>query len=174
MALPEGTYSTLVLDPPWRFDVAGPGARSSAESHYPTMSLSEITDLELPQVATDSHLYFWCPTQFLVPAHEIVEGYGFTVRSVLAWVKPHALGIGRYFRGGWEPVLFATKGELALEVRNQPSWFEAPRTRHSAKPAHFITEIVEKCSPGPYIEMFARSPVPRTGWTFWGFEANQS
>ena len=138
------------------------------------MSLSEIADLELPQMATDSHLYFWCPTQFLVPAHEIVEGYGFTVRSVLAWVKPHALGIGRYFRGGWEPVLFATKGELALEVRNQPSWFEAPRTRHSAKPAHFITEIVERCSPGPYVEMFARSPVPRPGWNYWGFEANQS
>jgi len=63
--LPKGTFTTLLMDPPWRFDKAGAGARSSAESQYPTLSLEEIADLELPKMASDAHLYFWCPTQFL-------------------------------------------------------------------------------------------------------------
>ena len=169
--LPKGTFTTLLMDPPWRFDEAGPGARSSADSKYPTMSLEEIADLELPRMAPGAHLYFWCPTQFLVPAHEIVEGYGFQVRSVLAWTKPNGLGVGRYFRGGWEPCLFATRGDLQLKVKNQAAWFEAPRTKHSSKPANFITDIVERCSPGPYVEMFARNPERRKDWTYWGYEA---
>ena len=169
--LPKGTFTTLLMDPPWRFDKAGAGARSSAESQYPTLSLEEIADLELPKMASDAHLYFWCPTQFLVPAHEIVEGYGFQVRSVLAWTKPNGLGVGRYFRGGWEPCIFATRGDLPLQVKNQTAWFEAPRTQHSSKPASFITDIVERCSPGPYVEMFARNPERRKGWTYWGYEA---
>lgn len=46
--------------------------------------------------------------------------------------------------------------------------FEWPRGRHSAKPEEFFA-LVERLSPGPYLEMYARRP--RAGWSVFGNDA---
>lgn len=49
--------------------------------------------------------------------------------------------------------------------KSDSTWFRWPRAAHSVKPAAFL-DLVERVSPGPYVELFARQP--RLGWESWG------
>ncbi len=180
-------YGTIVADPPWRYNSGATALRSggrgaSAEHHYPTMSNEEIAALDVATVAADkAHLYLWTTNPRLVGDHrgnrdctpfDIVEAWGFKPMTILTWVKPGRGGTGWYFRGQTEHVIFGTRGKLGIPAdRRQPNVFEAKRSRHSAKPEAFFA-LVESVSPGPYLEMFARTE--RLGWDSWGNESANS
>ena len=165
----EGTYTTVVIDPPWQYD--NQGTRGAANDHYPTMTLDELRDLTVP-AADSAHLYLWTTNAFLRDAFDLVDAWEFDYKATLVWVKPQ-IGMGNYFRISHELVLFGVRGGLKTLRRDASSWFEAPRGKHSAKPDAFY-ELVETCSPGPYLDMFNRDGgkmFSRTGWDGWGNEA---
>jgi N6-adenosine-specific RNA methylase IME4 len=96
----------------------------------------------------------------------MIRAWGFTYRSVLTWCKPR-LGLGHYLRNASEQLLFATRGRAPIQFRAQPTWLFAPVQQHSQKPEE-VYEIVQRCSPGPYLELFARRRRP--GWDAFGNE----
>ena len=87
--------------------------------------------------------------------------------TALTWVKP-SFGMGNYFRGSTEHVLFGVRGSLPLLRADVSTHLAAPRPpRHSQKPDAFY-ELVEACSPGPWLDWPARQP--RDGWRAYGAE----
>ena len=160
--LPPGGFATILVDPPW--------PAQSGEKHYRTMSLARITALPVGQLAArDAHLWLWTTNALLPTAYEVAEAWGFTVRSPLTRVK-FRLGLGgRYqLRNATEQLLFCTRGRAPLGSRSQPTWFNAPVTEHSRKPAEQFA-IIERVSPGPYLELFARRrPESNQPWAVWG------
>lgn len=163
--LPVGTYRTLVADPPWMFPRDwGDGV---AADHYAPMPTDEIAALPLADLAApDSHLYLWVPGSLLPEALFVCEAWGFAFKALLTWIKP-GLGLGSYWRVATEHICFATRGSLPTQARDLRNWFEARRKRHSEKPDEFY-RLVERASPGPFLELYARRP--RVGWTCWGNE----
>lgn len=161
---PPTEFSAIVIDPPWRYD--NTITRGAAEDHYPTMGLEELAALTFP-AAADSHLYLWVTNGFLREGFWLLEQWGFEYKACLTWCKPQ-IGMGNYFRNSTEHVYFAVRGKLPTNANNIATHFIADRTRHSAKPEAFY-DIVERSSPGPYLEMFARRR--RLGWQVWGNEA---
>ena len=162
--LPPGGFATILVDPPWPLQ--------SGEKHYRTMSLARIMALPVGSLAArDAHLWLWTTNALLPTAYEVAEAWGFTVRSPLTWVK-FRLGLGgRYqLRNATEQLLFCTRGKAPLGSRSQPTWFNAPVTEHSRKPAEQFA-IIERVSPGPYLELFARCrPESNQPWAVWGDE----
>jgi len=161
---PDCLHSAIVVDPPWRYDNVA--TRGAAEDHYPTMSLDELATLSVP-AAADSHLYLWVTNGFMRQGFDLLDAWGFTYKTVLTWCKP-SIGMGNYFRNNTEHVLFAVRGRQPTLRNDVGTWFEAGKTKHSAKPDSFY-DLVESCSPGPYLEMFARRR--RFDWHVWGNEA---
>ena len=160
--LPPGGFATILVDPPWPLQ--------GGEKHYRTMSLARIKALPVGALAArDAHLWLWTTNALLPTAYEVAEAWGFTVRSPLTWVK-FRLGLGgRYqLRNATEQLLFCTRGKAPLGSRSQPTWFNAPVTEHSRKPAEQFA-IIERVSPGPYLELFARRrPESNQPWAVWG------
>ncbi len=169
---PSGLYRCIVADPPWPEIIkTGTGDRSKAEKEYPTMGLDAIKGLGetfIQDIAdTNSHLFLWA-TNFTLPyAFEVMKAWGFEYRTMLTWGKEN-IGLGYYFRGQTEHVLFGTKGTAPLQVHDIGTLFTGEKTQHSSKPDTFFS-IVEKASYRPYIELFARKP--REGWSVWGNES---
>lgn len=162
--LPDGIFRTIVADPPWRFEHDwGDGL---AADQYATLDINEIAGIDVPSLAaSESHLYLWAPVSKVPEAIDVCGKWGFRYVSLLTWVKP-GLGLGTYFRVSTEHVVFGVKGSLRTQP-NHRNWFEAARTAHSQKPNTFY-ELVMRASPGPYIDLFARTR--RHGWTCWGNE----
>ena len=160
--LPPGGFATILVDPPWPLQ--------GGEKHYRTMSLARIKALPVGRLAArDAHLWLWTTNALLPTAYEVAEAWGFTVRSPLTWVK-FRLGLGgRYqLRNATEQLLFCTRGKAPLGSRSQPTWFNAPVQEHSRKPAEQFA-IIERVSPGPYLELFARRrPESNQPWAVWG------
>ena len=160
--LPPGGFATILVDPPWPLQ--------GGEKHYRTMSLARIMALPVGRLAArDAHLWLWTTNALLPTAYEVAEAWGFTVRSPLTWVK-FRLGLGgRYqLRNATEQLLFCTRGRAPLSSRSQPTWFNAPVQEHSRKPAEQFA-IIERVSPGPYLELFARRrPESNQPWAVWG------
>jgi len=174
-------YSTIVADPPWSYNASVKELRSGgrggqAEHVYSTMTNAQIAALPVKDLAADeAHLYLWVTVPRLFGERngnretgpvEIAEAWGFEFKTMLTWVKPGSGGMGWYFRGQTEHVIFATRGGLGIPAdKREPNVFEAKRSGHSQKPASFF-DIVERVSPGPRLELFARQP--RLGWDAWG------
>ena len=158
-------FKTIYMDPPWRY--GNRASRGAAENHYPTMSLPEIASLPVGELAAErAHLYFWTTNSFLEDALLLMRVYGFEFKSSLIWVKPQ-IGCGNYFRNSHEFLLLGVKGKLTFADRSLKSWVEADRKAHSEKP-ECVRKMIEKASPGPYLELFGRKPVD--GWLVWGNE----
>lgn len=157
-------FAAIVIDPPWRYDNVA--TRGAAEDHYPTMGLDELAALELP-AADNSHLYLWVTNSFIRAGFDLMDTWGFTYKTCITWCKPQ-IGMGNYFRSTTEHVLFGIRGKGGTLRNDVPTHFIADRTRHSAKPECFY-DLVESCSPGPWLEMFARRR--RFNWHVWGNEA---
>lgn len=157
------TFTTVVADPPWRYDNVT--TRGAAEDHYPTMSMAELVALDVPAADT-AHLYLWVTNPFMREGLDLCDAWGFTYKTLITWVKPQ-MGMGNYFRSATEHVIFGIRGSLPTNRNDVMTWFQADRTRHSQKPESFY-DLVESCSPGPYLEMFARRR--RFGWHHWGNE----
>lgn len=180
-------YRTIVADPPWRYrstDILTRGwhrtasvESSKATGHYTTMTNAEIAALPVSDLAEkDAHVYMWVtnPRMFgerdgTMNPREIVEAWGFRYITLLTWVKTGAPGLGFYFRGNTEHVVFGIRGKARIppEMR-ESNVFIAPKGAHSAKPDCFL-DLVERVSPAPRLEMFARRQ--RFGWDTWGDEA---
>lgn len=174
----DGRFATILVDPPWRF--ANRTGKMAPEHkrlrRYRTMSMDEIAALPVGRLAADrSHLYMWCPNALLVDGLQIMQAWGFTYKTNLVWYKvrkdggPDGRGVGFYFRNVTELLLFGIKGRLRTlsPGRRQVNIVITRKQEHSRKPDE-VYELIEQCSPGPYIELFAR--VCRDGWQQWGDE----
>lgn len=181
-ALPrvEGGYKTVLSDPPWRFtNRTGKVAPEHRRlDRYDTMAIDDICSMPVADVASDaSHLYLWVPNALLPQGLRVMQTWGFRYISNLVWAKrrkdggPDGRGVGFYFRNVTELVLFGVRGSMrTLEpARRQVNMIESRKREHSRKPDE-LYDVIEACSPGPYLEMFAR--YPRDGWTAWGHEAD--
>jgi N6-adenosine-specific RNA methylase IME4 len=176
----RGKFRTILIDPPWRFDNrTGKMAPEHRRLHrYVTMSFDEIADLPVADHAeVPSHLYMWCPNALLPEALKIMEAWGFNYKTNIVWFKvrkdggPDGRGVGFYFRNVTELVLFGIRGQLRTfpPGRTQTNLIATRKREHSRKPDE-LYEIIEDCSPGPYLELFARHPRP--GWYVWGNEVD--
>lgn len=163
----QGLFQTIVIDPPWDWgDEGDVNQFGRAKPEYHTMPIDEIAAMPIPKIADDNcHLYLWVTNRSLPKAFRLIEEWGFRYITCLTWVKP-SIGMGNYFRGSTEQVLFAVKGSQPLKRRDVGTHFEAPRgDKHSAKPDEFY-KLVESCSYAPYIDIFGRKG--RDGWSVWG------
>lgn len=167
-------YRTIVADPPWLPEMAlinspasGIGAsKASPQRHYQTMTVEQIEALNVPS-AKQAHLYLWCLSQHMDWGYRVARAWGFEPLQTLTWCKP-GMGAGR-FQCNTEHVLVCRKGSRHGNPFGMTggTYFTWGRGRHSEKPAAFF-DLVQRCSPGPYLEMFARAP--RLGWSVWGNE----
>jgi N6-adenosine-specific RNA methylase IME4 len=167
-------FGTIVADPPWRYqkDVSMGAKPGAAESHYATMAIREIAALPVREIAADdAHLYLWVTIPRLYGDRgdrsftpvDVMEAWGFEFKTMLTWVKP-TVGLGWYFRGSVELVLFGVRGKAPIPAETRErNVIEAPSAGHSAKPDAFL-DLVERVSPGPYAELFARRA--RFGWEY--------
>lgn len=172
-------FGTVLADPPWRFtNRTGKMAPEHKRlSRYATMTLEQILELPVPQIVLpQSHLYLWVPNALIKEGLEVMSRWGFTYKTNLVWYKrrkdggPDGRGVGFYFRNVTELILFGVRGRLRTRAagRRQVNLMSSRKREHSRKPDEQYP-IIESCSPGPYLEMFARHPQPL--WTAWGNEA---
>lgn len=162
-SLPADHYSTIYADPPWPY--SDQGTRAATSYHYPTMSIDDIYRLPVSgRVKTQAHLWLWTTNSFLREAFDVIDAWGFAYKAAMVWVKPQ-LGLGNYIRVSHEFLLVASRGNLVGHATNQRSWIEHDRLEHSRKPEIF-RQILEEISPGPYLELFARTKTD--GWDSWG------
>jgi N6-adenosine-specific RNA methylase IME4 len=157
-------FGCIYADPPWAYD--NQTTRAATDDHYDTMAIEAIAALPVDQLAAaDAHLHLWVTNAFLFDAPRLFDAWGFEFKSSFVWCKPQ-IGIGNYWRNAHEILLTAVRGDAKhFRDHNLPSWLEHRRGRHSAKPER-IRDMLEKASPGPRLEMFARRPAK--GWTVWG------
>lgn len=155
-----GRFRTLVVDPPWDYmgynhlSVAG-----RSDALYGVMSQAQLLELQVPDWAEDEcHLYLWSTNNFIPHAVELVAAWGFAYKTLLTWVKPR-IGMGSYFRGSTEQVLFAVRGGITTRVNDIPTHFEAPVGEHSEKPDCFY-DLVRRASYPPFGEVFQRERRP--------------
>lgn len=156
-------FGCIYADPPWQY--GNQATRASTDNHYATMRVEEVCDLPIEDLAADcSHLHLWTTNAFLRDAFRVIDAWGFVYKSCFVWVKPQ-MGIGNYWRVSHEFLLLGVRGSAPFRDKTQISWREMARTKHSAKPAE-VRAVLEKASPGPYLELFGRTPVD--GWTVFG------
>ena len=162
-----GIYSVILADPPWRYDFSQ-NSNNSIECHYPTMSIEEICELPVNEIAYDDCvLFLWATNPKLEEAMQVINAWGFKYRTNMVWVK-NSTGLGYYARQQHELLLIATKGNLPTPDPSDrvSSVIESPREKKSKKP-DVVYEIIEKMYPKyNKIELFARSK--RDGWSVWG------
>lgn len=178
-AFPKTRFGTILADPPWRF--ANRTGKMAPEhrrlSRYATMSNEQIMELPLAQLAAaQSHLYLWVPNALIDAGLEVMRRWGYTYKTNIVWYKvrkdggPDGRGVGFYFRNVTELILFGIRGKLRTGPagRRQTNIIVTQKRAHSMKPDE-LYDIIEDCSPGPYLEMFAR--FTRNNWSSWGNES---
>lgn len=181
-ALPrvDGGFRTVLADPPWRFQhrTGKVAPEHRRLDRYSTLDLDDICALPVADaVATNAHLYLWVPNALLPDGLRVMEAWGFRYVSNLVWAKrrkdggPDGRGVGFYFRNVTELLLFGVRGSMRTlaPARSQVNMIETRKREHSRKPDEQFA-LIEACSPGPFLELFARYPQP--GWTAWGDEAD--
>ena len=173
-------FATILADPPWQFiNKTGKVAPEHRRlSRYGTMRLDQIMALPVEQLAASpAHLYLWCPNALLPEGLAVMQAWGFRYKSNIVWHKVRrdggsdGRGVGFYFRNVTELILFGVRGKNARTLaagRRQVNLLATRKREHSRKPDEQY-EIIEACSPAPYLELFARGT--RKGWTTWGDQA---
>ena len=157
-------YRTILADPPWDVDQRG---NYGAVNHYDLMTVERVKAMPIRDLAAEqAHCYLWVTNRTMKEGHEVLEAWGFDVKGICTWVKPR-IGLGNYFRNTTEHLLLGVRGKLPVQFNRQPTWFYAPLQEHSHKPEEQFA-IIERMSPGPYLELFARRRQP--GWDAWGNE----
>jgi N6-adenosine-specific RNA methylase IME4 len=176
-------FATILADPPWQFtNKTGKIAPEHKRlARYRTLALDEIKALPVPGIATQrAHLYLWCPNALLPQGLEVMKAWGFTYKSNIVWHKVRkdggsdGRGVGFYFRNVTELILFGVRGKNARTLapgRRQVNLLATRKREHSRKPDEQY-EIIESCSPGPFLELFARGT--RKNWAMWGNQADES
>lgn len=173
-------FATVLADPPWQFqNRTGKMAPEHRRlSRYPTLSLPEIKEIPVARALQETaHLYLWVPNALLAEGLQILEAWGFQYKTNLIWYKvrkdggPDRRGVGFYFRNVTEMILFGVRGKNPRTLqpgRSQPNIMATRKREHSRKPDEQY-EIIESCSRGPFLEMFARGRRPN--WFSWGNQA---
>ncbi|TWB73360.1 N6-adenosine-specific RNA methylase IME4 [Nitrospirillum amazonense] len=176
-------FATVLADPPWRF--VNRTGKMAPEHHrlsrYGTLSVEEICALPVAKVLADTaHLYLWVPNALLPEGLQVMQAWGFQYKTNLVWHKlrkdggSDGRGVGFYFRNVTELILFGVRGKNARTLdpgRTQVNYLGTRKREHSRKPDEQY-DLIEACSPGPYLEMFARGARPK--WTVWGNQADDS
>ncbi len=179
----RGRFPTILADPPWQFmnrtGKMAPEHRRLAR--YKTMALADICALPVAQAAAPTaNLYLWVPNALLPDGLAVMKAWGFNYKANLIWHKTRkdggsdGRGVGFYFRNVTEIILFGTRGPKARTLapgRTQVNFIAERKREHSRKPDQQYP-LIEACSPGPYLELFARGTRP--GWTTWGHQADDS
>lgn len=178
----DGRFSTILADPPWRF--ANRTGKMAPEHkrlrRYETMGIDDICALDVNSLAAqNSHLYLWCPNALLPYGLRVMAAWGFDYKANVVWYKirkdggPDGRGVGFYFRNVTEMLLFGVRGSMRTlgPGRRQVNMIRSRKREHSRKPSESY-RIIEDCSPGPYLELFAREE--RNGWVQWGDELGEA
>lgn len=175
-------FATVLADPPWQFQnrTGKMAPEHKRLSRYPTMTLQEIKDLPVEAIIKNTaHLYLWVPNALLAEGLQVMEHWGFTYKTNIIWYKirkdggPDRRGVGFYFRNVTEMILFGVRGKNARTLqpgRSQENIISSQKREHSRKPDEQY-KIIESCSSGPYLELFARGP--REGWHVWGNQSEE-
>ncbi len=171
-ALPDGPFSIIIADPPWRFKTHSDKGRSRSPDgplgHYQTMSTKDITDMQVPALsARDAVLYMWTTSPFLEISISVAAAWGFAYKSSMVWVKER-IGTGYWARNRHETILICKRGRFPAPAPGlrPDSVIEGQQRGHSHKP-DALHEIIEAAWPDKTkIELFARRH--RSGWTTWG------
>jgi N6-adenosine-specific RNA methylase IME4 len=176
-------FKTILADPPWQFQnrTGKMAPEHKRLNRYPTMKLDEILALPVSGVADDPcHLYLWVPNALLPEGLEVMKAWGFKYKSNIVWEKvrkdggPDGRGVGFYFRNVTELLLFGTRGKnntrTLAPARSQINLLRTMKREHSRKPDE-IFDIIEACSSGPFLELFARGI--RENWVLWGNQADE-
>ena len=174
------TFRTIYADPPWQFQnrTGKVAPEHKRLNRYATMSIADIKALPVGELAdAKSHLYLWVPNALLPDGIEVMRAWGFDYKTNLIWEKirhdgqPDGRGVGFYFRNVTEILLFGGRGSSNRTLppaRSQVNLIRTIKREHSRKPDEMVS-LIEACSPGPYLEMFARGN--RDGWAMWGNQA---
>ncbi|MDJ0684941.1 MAG: MT-A70 family methyltransferase [Alphaproteobacteria bacterium] len=174
-------FRTIMADPPWQFtNRTGKVAPEHRRlSRYSTLSLADIASMPVSDVADErSHLYLWVPNALLPQGLEVMSAWGFEYKSNIIWHKirkdggSDGRGVGFYFRNVTEIILFGIRGKnnRTLDAgRRQVNYLASRKREHSRKPDEQY-ELIESCSPGPYLELFSRGA--RKGWAVLGNQAS--
>lgn len=174
-------FHTILADPPWQFQnrTGKMAPEHKRLNRYPTMSLNEILQLPVKDVtAAQAHLYLWVPNALLPEGLQVMKAWGFEYKTNIIWEKirkdgePDGRGVGFYFRNVTEVLLFGIRGQsyrTKAPARSQVNLIRTMKREHSRKPDE-IFPLIEACSDGPYLELFARGY--REGWTVWGDQAD--
>jgi N6-adenosine-specific RNA methylase IME4 len=176
-------FHTVLADPPWRFvnrtGKVAPEHRRLAR--YGTMTTEDICALPIAELTRQpAHLYLWVPNALLPDGLRVMEAWGFQYKSNIVWHKVRkdggsdGRGVGFYFRNVTEILLFGVRGKNARTEapgRSQVNYMSSRKREHSRKPDEQY-RLIEDCSKGPYLELFARGTRP--GWTYWGNQADES
>lgn len=182
----ENKYVTIYADPPWQFSnrTGKIAPENKRLNRYDTLSLQDIKDIPVNNIAADeAHLYLWVPNALLPDGLSVMEHWGFKYKTNLIWEKvrkdgqPDGRGVGFYFRNVTEVLLFGVKTKKKTDTfrtlppgRSQVNLLRTQKREHSRKPDEFVS-LIESCSPGPYLELFARGL--REGWSMWGDQAEE-
>jgi len=173
-------FRTILADPPWQFQnrTGKMAPEHKRLSRYNTMALDEILGLPVRALAHDTaHLYLWVPNALLLEGLRVMEAWGFQYKTNIIWHKirkdggPDGRGVGFYFRNVTEIILFGVRGKNARTLapgRRQVNFIATQKREHSRKPDEAY-DVIEACSPGPYLELFARGN--RANWSSWGNQA---
>lgn len=173
-------FATILADPPWQFQnrTGKMAPEHKRLARYPTLTLQDIKDIPVEAAVKETaHLYLWVPNALLAEGLQVMECWGFTYKTNLVWYKirkdggPDRRGVGFYFRNVTEIILFGVRGKNARTLqpgRSQENMIVSQKREHSRKPDEQYA-IIESCSPGPYLEMFARGNRPN--WHCWGNQA---
>jgi N6-adenosine-specific RNA methylase IME4 len=175
-----GKFGTILADPPWLFaNSTGKVAPEHKRLYrYHTMENEDIISMPVKEVALpQSHLYLWVPNALIKTGLEVMDAWGFTYKTMIIWYKvrkdggPDRRGVGFYFRNVTETILFGVRGKLRTlsPGRTQENMIISQKREHSRKPDE-IFPVIEACSPGPYLELFARHS--RQNWVAWGDEVD--
>lgn len=175
-------FHTVLADPPWRFtNRTGKVAPEHRRlSRYETMTTDDICALPVAELTLQpAHLYLWVPNALLPDGLQVMRSWGFEYKSNIVWHKVRkdggsdGRGVGFYFRNVTELLLFGVRGKNARTEapgRSQVNYLSSRKREHSRKPDEQY-ELIESCSKGPYLELFARGTRPK--WTYWGNQADE-
>ena len=175
-------FATVLADPPWQFQhrTGKMAPEHRRLNRYSTMTLDDIKQLPMGQItATTAHLYLWVPNALLPDGLAVMQAWGFSYKSNIVWHKirkdggSDGRGVGFYFRNVTELLLFGVKGKNARTReagRTQVNYLATRKREHSRKPDEQY-DLIEACSFGPFLELFARGTRPK--WVIWGNQADE-
>lgn len=170
-------YQVIYADPPWAYRVwSKKGSGRSAESHYPTMSMEEIENLPVWELADENcALFLWITFPLLKEIWRVVKAWGFTYKTVaFVWIKQNKKadslfwGMGYWTRANAEICILATKGSPKRYSRRVHQVLITHIEEHSKKPEEARNRIEQLMGDVPRVELFARRETP--GWDVWGNE----